>query len=58
MAKIDKPLELGTDPDNGNQYILSEFNRDGDSYRSFWSNKYVPPLENAIYPSQHMRELE
>lgn len=50
--------ELGTDPDNGNQYILSEFNRDGDSYRSFWSNKYVPPLENAIYPSQHMRELE
>lgn len=30
--------------ENGNDYVQSEFNRDGDSFRSHWSNKYSPPL--------------
>jgi capping protein beta len=42
---------------------LSDFNRDGDSYRSPWSNEYHPPLSeersNAPFtPSANLRSLE
>jgi len=26
--------------------------------RSPWSNKYLPPLEDALYPSSELRKLE
>ena len=32
-------------------YLLCDYNRDGDSYRSPWSNTYEPPLEDGAMPS-------
>lgn len=37
---------------------MSEFNRDGDSFRSHISNKYFPVIDDALYPSESLRNLE
>ena len=43
----------------GRMYLLCDYNRDGDSYRSPWSNKYSPPLDDDVfYPSDSLRALE
>jgi len=48
-------------------FIISDFNRDGDSYRSPWSNIYYPPLASAaaaggesggFQPSPQLRQVE
>ncbi len=31
----------------GRDYLLCDYNRDGDSYRSPWSNQFDPPLDEA-----------
>lgn len=31
----------------GRDYLLCDYNRDGDSYRSPWSNEFDPPLDEA-----------
>ncbi|KAJ8426889.1 hypothetical protein Cgig2_005268 [Carnegiea gigantea] len=46
------------DEDSGKQFILCEYNRDADSYRSPWTNKYQPPLDDGLYPSSELRKLE
>lgn len=38
--------------------MLCDFNRDGDSYRSPWSNKYDPPLEDGLVSTDRVRKLE
>ena len=39
-------------------FIESEFNRDENSYRSPWSNKYFPPKESDKLLPNELRELE
>jgi capping protein beta len=39
-------------------FIKSEYNRDGDSYRSPITNKYYPPMEDGRMPSKDLRSLE
>ncbi|CAL5384249.1 unnamed protein product [Camellia sinensis] len=46
------------DVDSGKEFILCEYNRDADSYRSPWSNKYHPALEDGPCPSLELRKLE
>lgn len=58
LSQVDQPLEVLCDIDCGKEFILCEYNRDADSYRSPWSNKYHPPLEDATYPSPNLRKLE
>lgn len=58
LSQVDQPLQVLTDVDCGKDFILCEYNRDADSYRSPWSNKYHPPLEDALYPSPELRKLE
>lgn len=31
----------------GRDYLLCDYNRDGDSYRSPWSNQFDPPLDEG-----------
>jgi capping protein (actin filament) muscle Z-line, beta len=31
----------------GRDYLLCDYNRDGDSYRSPWSNQFDPPLDGG-----------
>ncbi|XWS21829.1 hypothetical protein CRYUN_Cryun30bG0089200 [Craigia yunnanensis] len=58
LSQVDLPLQVLCDVDNGKEFILCEYNRDADSYRSPWSNKYHPLLEDAPYPSSELRKLE
>jgi capping protein beta len=51
-------IELAVDAKTGSQFICSEFNRDGDSFRSHFSNQYNPPIDDAVYPSEYLRGLE
>merc|ERR1712048_1261081 len=49
------------DEKTGQSFILCDYNRDGDSYRSPWSNEYFPPLgddEDGFKPSDNLRKLE
>lgn len=58
MSSIDKPSLVAYDSLAGREYLLSEFNRDGDSFRSCWSNRYEPPIDDAVFPSSGLRALE
>ena len=64
--RVDVPLKVmedtvddtTTDDDAPRQFILSEHNRDGDSYRSPWSNVYYPPIDDGFHPPERLRSLE
>jgi len=59
--RVDTPLQLEKDTKTGKQFILCDYNRDGDSYRSPWSNEYFPPIEDGedcLKPSETLRKLE
>ncbi|KAM7507958.1 hypothetical protein LguiA_018411 [Lonicera macranthoides] len=58
LSQVDQPLQVLCDVDNGREFILCEYNRDADSYRSPWSNKYHPLLEDGCLPSPELRKLE
>eukprot|EP00612_Vaucheria_litorea_P000948 CAMPEP_0171460812 /NCGR_PEP_ID=MMETSP0945-20130129/5534_1 /TAXON_ID=109269 /ORGANISM="Vaucheria litorea, Strain CCMP2940" /LENGTH=281 /DNA_ID=CAMNT_0011987081 /DNA_START=1036 /DNA_END=1881 /DNA_ORIENTATION=- len=58
LQRVDQPLQEAKDSKTGRQYILCEYNRDADSYRSPWSNEYDPPLEDAYLLSDELRKLE
>jgi len=58
LSAVDQPLKVAHDPISKRDYLLCDYNRDGDSYRSPWSNKYDPPLEDGAVPSPELRKLE
>jgi len=41
-------------------FVACDYNRDGNSFRSPWSNKYFPPLGkyDGFKPPEHLRSLE
>lgn len=48
-----------TDTTNGKKFLKHEYNRDGDSYRSPWSNEFFPESPDALnYPSDQLLQLE
>ena len=58
-------IEVAMDEDEGREFLQCEYNKDGDSFRSPWTNKYYPPVEveddpdyQPIYPSQDLLEME
>uniref|UniRef100_A0A914E5D0 F-actin-capping protein subunit beta n=1 Tax=Acrobeloides nanus TaxID=290746 RepID=A0A914E5D0_9BILA len=58
LSSVDQPLKVAKDKETGREYLLCDYNRDGDSYRSPWSNTYDPPLEDGATPSDKLRKLE
>ncbi|KAG0461978.1 hypothetical protein HPP92_020454 [Vanilla planifolia] len=58
LSQVDQPLQVFTDVECAKEFILCEYNRDADSYRSPWSNKYYPTLEDGSLPSTELRKLE
>jgi len=58
LSSIDQPLKVATDKKVGKDYLLCDYNRDGDSYRSPWTNTYEPALEDGAMPSERLRKLE
>lgn len=48
-------IEIETDLTTGRDYLKCEYNRDGDAYRSPWSNKYFPQAtDDPIYPNAEL----
>ncbi|KAK9475080.1 F-actin-capping protein subunit beta [Dipodascopsis tothii] len=58
LSSVDQPLEVKRCKTSGRDYLVCDYNRDGDSYRSPWSNEYDPPLADASGPSAAIRRLE
>jgi len=58
LSAVDQPLKIAHDPLSKRDYLLCDYNRDGDSYRSPWSNKYDPPIDDGAVPSPELRKLE
>lgn len=61
LSSVDTPLKVQKCQLSGKSYLCCDYNRDGDSYRSPWSNKYYPEIadeDDAPHPSSYLRELE
>jgi len=58
LSAVDQPLKIAFDSHSKKDYLLCDYNRDGDSYRSPWSNKYDPPIDGGVVPSTSLRKLE
>lgn len=58
LSSVDQPLETRRCAKSGRDYLLCDYNRDSDSYRSPWSNEFNPPVEDATFPSERIRKLE
>jgi len=58
LTHVDQPLKVHKDPKAGKNYVLCDYNRDGDSYRSPWSNEYFPAIEEGFLPNPKLRALE
>jgi len=57
LSAVDQPLKIAHDAHSKKDYLLCDYNRDGDSYRSPWSNQYDPPTDGAT-PSAELRKTE
>eukprot|EP01101_Sappina_pedata_P012436 TRINITY_DN854_c0_g1_i1.p1 TRINITY_DN854_c0_g1~~TRINITY_DN854_c0_g1_i1.p1 ORF type:complete len:287 (+),score=158.26 TRINITY_DN854_c0_g1_i1:55-861(+) len=58
LSAVDQPLKIAHDRQAKKDYLLCDYNRDGDSYRSPWTNKYDPPLSDGAVPSEKVRQIE
>lgn len=61
LSTIDKPLNQMKDSKLNKLFLCCDYNRDGDSFRSPYSNEYFGEEaadEDAPFPSKHLRELE
>jgi capping protein beta len=58
LSAVDQPLKIAFDAESKRDYLLCDYNRDGDSYRSPWTNKYDPPLHDGKVPKPSTRALE
>ena len=61
LSSVDQPLEVRRCKKTGRDYLLCDYNRDGDSWRSPWSNEFEPAIddeEGGVKPSERVRSLE
>jgi len=58
LNHVDQPLKVRKDEATGKHFILCDYNRDGDSYRSPWSNKYFPAMPDGFLPNERLRKME
>jgi capping protein beta len=58
LQRVDQPLTWKVCSNTKRKYVCSDYNRDGDSYRSPWSNAYEPPLADGITPPEGLRTME
>lgn len=48
LSSVDQPLKIAKDKESGKDYLLCDYNRDGDSYR-YKKNKYEKYSNYIIY---------
>mmetsp|Transcript_35975 Transcript_35975/g.49946 ORF Transcript_35975/g.49946 Transcript_35975/m.49946 type:complete len:288 (+) Transcript_35975:165-1028(+) len=58
LSRVDQPLQIAFDNTVEKEFLMCDYNRDGDSYRSPWTGTYFPPMEGGALPSPALRTLE
>ncbi|KAK4698127.1 F-actin-capping protein subunit beta, partial [Lecanoromycetidae sp. Uapishka_2] len=61
LSSVDQPLEVRRCKKTGRDYLLCDYNRDGDSWLSPWSNEFEPSMEGeeeGARPSERVRKME
>ncbi|OJD28854.1 f-actin capping protein beta subunit [Diplodia corticola] len=60
LESVDVPLAVKRCPKTKRDFLCCDYNRDGDSWRSPWSNEFEPPLEDGegVFPSERVRKME
>ncbi|KAL1413466.1 F-actin-capping protein subunit beta [Vanrija albida] len=59
LANVDQPLRVLHDEAAGRDYLGCDYNREGDSFRSPWTDTYLPPsATQGPQPSARLRQLE
>jgi capping protein beta len=66
LGSVDQPLKTCKDPECGKEFLLCDYNRDADFYRSPYTNKYYDPEDPAAEvdesefekPSEELRRYE
>ncbi|KAI9828687.1 MAG: F-actin-capping protein subunit beta [Thelocarpon impressellum] len=58
LESVDQPLTTRRCKKTGREYLLCDYNRDGDSYRSPWSNEFDPSISDGTVPSERVRKME
>jgi len=58
LSTVDIPLKIAQDEETSMPFIQCDYNRDGDSYRSPFSNKYYPPIDDGQMISSKLRNIE
>ncbi|EON64233.1 F-actin-capping protein subunit beta [Coniosporium apollinis CBS 100218] len=60
LESVDVPLSVKRCSKTGRDFLCCDYNRDGDSWRSPWSNEFEPALEDgeAVMSSERVRKME
>lgn len=62
LSSVDVTLSSQRCTKSGRDYLLCDYNRDGDSYRSPWSNEFYPAIDPDdaadLVPSGRIRRME
>lgn len=58
LGNVDQPLKVLVDEEKAREFLGCDYNRDGDSFRSPWTNNYLPEPVPGPTPSPRLRELE
>nr|BAN40777.1 F-actin-capping protein subunit beta, putative [Entamoeba invadens] len=58
LSATDQPLKIVEDTQEKRSFLICDYCRDGDSYRSPFSNTYFPPFPEGNKPSAELRNLE
>jgi capping protein beta len=60
LESVDVPLTVRRCVKSGRDFLCCDYNRDGDSWRSPWSNEFYPKLDDGdgVVPSERVRKME
>jgi capping protein beta len=58
LESVDIPLTVKKCSKTKRDFLCCDYNRDGDSWRSPWSNEFEPPIEEGVTPSDRIRKME
>ncbi|KAF2442118.1 F-actin capping protein, beta subunit [Karstenula rhodostoma CBS 690.94] len=58
LESVDIPLSVKKCSSTKRDFLCCDYNRDGDSWRSPWSNNFEPPIDEGITPSERIRKME
>lgn len=58
LSSVDQPLKSKICPVSTREYLVCDYNREAESYRSPYSNEYDPMISDAYVPSEPLRALE